>query len=388
MPGRSFSHAAISSFRRFSALVLARDRILDRVEAVAHLLGHVLVRLGDHHALRRARPTARRPCVFARKPFSTGSCRPCRVELERALHAVVVRDDQALGRHERARCSRRARRPPRAARSSGSASVFGVELDAHLLEVVDVLRQRHLRRHPHATRVAVLLAEREGRIGWWRRGEGGGRCARDRGRRRVRRRQAGTACDGEGGSEEGGRAERSRLHAGAIACSAGTQPTQLTGRARRVRARMPRGHPHARTAFAQPRSMKSASSRSTIGSGRLLSATLVGALEGEPDRAAGMRGKRDVPGPRLGSGHQPRALAREPSCSLELPPGPLGRGEAARVDSSPGVVSAPSVGDDGHARRLPRQQGRVPHPPGPWLGRLGRRGRPLAVVAAHLLGIL
>jgi len=53
------------------------------------------------------------------------------------------------------------------------------------------------------------------------------------------------------------------------------------------------------------------------------------------------------------------------------------------VESGPGVVSSPSVGGDRQARRLPRQQGRIPHPLGSWLGRLGRGRRPLAVVAAH-----
>lgn len=64
------------------------------------------------------------------------------------------------------------------------------------------------------------------------------------------------------------------------------------------------------------------------------------------------------------------------------------RGKAVPVESSPGVVSSPSVGSNGHGRRLPRQQGRVPHPGGSWLVRLGRRGRPIAVYGGHLRAIL
>ncbi len=69
-----------------------------------------------------------------------------------------------------------------------------------------------------------------------------------------------------------------------------------------------------------------------------------------------------------------------------LHPGASRRREAPRVDSRPRVVSPPSVWGDRHARRLSWQQGRVPHPRGPWLSRLRRRGRPFAVVAVHCAG--
>ena len=73
---------------------------------------------------------------------------------ERALHAVVVRDDQAVGRHERRRAAAEPHdRGERLLERIGER--VASSLHAHLLERVDVLRQRHLRRHPHAARIRV-----------------------------------------------------------------------------------------------------------------------------------------------------------------------------------------------------------------------------------------
>src|SRR3569623_1804067 len=148
--------------RALLRLFLARDRIFDLVEAVAHLLGDVAIRLQHHHVLRRTR----RQLVGLRlreEAVDLVVVLRRRVELDRALHAVMVRDDQAVGRDQR----RGAATEPHDRRErllERIRELRGIELHAHLLERLGVLRQRHLRRLPHATRIRVAHAELGRRI--------------------------------------------------------------------------------------------------------------------------------------------------------------------------------------------------------------------------------
>jgi hypothetical protein len=140
-------------------LLLACDRILDPVEALAHRAGDVLVRLDDHHALRRSGALL----VSARlreKSILDEVVLLRRVMDESVLHAVMVRDDETVGRHERCRatvglhdgcqwCTQRIGERGRR------------DLHPHLLERFEVHRQRHLHGHPHAARTRIVAAKRE-----------------------------------------------------------------------------------------------------------------------------------------------------------------------------------------------------------------------------------
>ena len=162
--GRSFSQAATSCFSRFSISSLRAIGSLIASRPSRIVRGDVRERLRDHHVLRRAggllvgvrlREEAVLDEVVLRR----------RVELQRALRAVMVRDDEALGRHERRRCSRRATRPRRAARRADRRASSASSWTPSFLKRLDVLRQRHLRRHPHAARARVRAARGERGIG-------------------------------------------------------------------------------------------------------------------------------------------------------------------------------------------------------------------------------
>src|SRR5207253_1543339 len=134
-------------------------RILDRLEAIADVLGDVLERLRDPDLL--AGTSGELVGAGLREEAVLDVVRlGGRVVLERALDAVVVRDDQAVGRHERSRAAtERDDRVER--RGEWIREDLRVELDAHLLERLDVTGQRHLLWHPHATGIREALTEPE-----------------------------------------------------------------------------------------------------------------------------------------------------------------------------------------------------------------------------------
>ena len=139
---RLISSCAISKYfgaleeRRDAAaqpvLLAGRDALLDpplddvetlavgqpRVDVPGDLVGDLVDR--DRHETREPGPIhSSSSRVFARKPSSIEVPLRRGVVLEGALDAVVVRDDQAVGRDERRAAARRARRRPPSAGRSG-----------------------------------------------------------------------------------------------------------------------------------------------------------------------------------------------------------------------------------------------------------------------------
>lgn len=141
------------------SLVLALDRYLDRLEAVTHVLGDVLERLRDPHALVRTRAFS----VGLRLRAGSRSRRGCSrraVLLQRALHAVMVRDDEAIGRDERRRAAtERHDRVFYIGAASGSARTAASMSTP--TRTSRRCRQRHLLRHPHATWIGERQPEGE-----------------------------------------------------------------------------------------------------------------------------------------------------------------------------------------------------------------------------------
>ena len=143
-----------------AARLAGRDALLDppldevealavvelRVELARDRVRHVLH--GDGHEHARARPVRQllvaglREVAVDEQVLLRG-----RVELQRALDAVVVGDDQAVGRDERGRAA--AERDDRAHRLAGEVGEGGrVALEAHGLELRGEVRD--LLGHPHA----------------------------------------------------------------------------------------------------------------------------------------------------------------------------------------------------------------------------------------------
>src|SRR5262249_9144222 len=86
------------------------------------------------------------------------------VVLHRGLYAVVIGDDQAIGRYERRRATgHRDHRGQRRRQWIGAR--LGVELDADVADRLDGERQGHLLRQPHPAWIGILQPEPEGGIG-------------------------------------------------------------------------------------------------------------------------------------------------------------------------------------------------------------------------------
>ena len=142
--------------------LLARHRIRDLVEPGAHRRGHVGERLGDEHPLGRP-GGALLGAGPGQEPVLDQVVLGGRVQLQRGLDAVVVGDDEAVGRHERRRAAvELGDRPERRGQRVGQQP--RIELHPEPGERRGVPGQGHLLRHPHPARIRVARARGELRI--------------------------------------------------------------------------------------------------------------------------------------------------------------------------------------------------------------------------------